>query len=156
MGETAGPLQKDERAVMVSRSGQSREQAREKALDLLEMTLAPGNNTGKRVGEAAAWLLAHAGILFEEMGEEANWGRLSTASHALIACRHKVVFGMAAEQDMSGIVFLCQQLAHLYAAVGEETEEKLLGPEWADPRPSWKALEMGVVGAVAAVGAALR
>jgi hypothetical protein len=51
---------------------------------------------------------------------------------------------------------MCRQLARIYATVGEEVEGKLPPETWADPRPSWKALELGVVGAASAASAALR
>lgn len=141
---------------MLDMSTQSRPLAREKMLGLLELSLAPESDTGNKVGEAAAWLLGHAGAMFQTLGEMEKRHRVCAASHALIACRHKVVFGMAKEQDLSGIVLLCTQLARIYGTIGEEVEGKLPPVEWTDPLPSWKALELGVVGAASEAAAAMR
>jgi len=141
---------------MVLKSDISREEARSKVLDLLELPLGEGRATGSRVGEAGAWLLAHSGILFGERDDDFNWNRLSAVSHVLIACRHKSVFAMAAETDLSGIAWLCTQLAKIYLPVAEEIEDRLPPPEWADPLLSWRALETAVVGAASEASAGLR
>jgi hypothetical protein len=143
-------------AGVVGNSVLSREVTRERAIGLLEMSLAPETGAGIKVGETGAWLLAHASLLCQEGGEEATQSRLIAAYFALIACRHKQVFGMAAAKDMEGLVVICRHLARIYAEVGEETAEQLPPAAWADPKPSWKALQLGVVGAASEATAALR
>jgi hypothetical protein len=103
-----------------------------------------------------AWLLGHAGILAQEHHDDFNSTRLASASHVVIACRQKAAFSLAANIDMGGVVFLCQTLERMYAEAGSEYADRLLPPEWADPLPSWKALEMGVVGAASEASTVLR
>ena len=142
--------------AMEQRLSVSRELVREKMLDLLDASLEEGQGTGGRVGEAGGWLLVHGSVLAQKQDDEFNWLRLSAAGHALISCRRKAAFAMAADHDLSGVAHLCSQLALIYAAMGEEVDGRLLPPECADPILSWRALELAVVGAASEASAALR